>query len=207
MLHMTTSSLKRRLDPRLVVGLALVVGSAVGVTALMGSINTTQPVYVATKALAAGHVLDPSDVRIASVGLGVSAASYVREGSLTPGAVVTRPVGSGELLPTDAVGTSRQAASTNVVVQLNAPLAAGAKVGSTVDVWAATALGQNKFGPPQVIIQGAQIAAITQATGLAASNGGVRVEIVVPQSKVAALLQSQAANDAISLVPTVGGLS
>jgi hypothetical protein len=204
---MTKSSFRWRLDPRLVVGLALVVGSAIGVTALVTTTNATQPIYVATKPLAAGHVLDPSDVRIASVGLGVSSANYIREGTLSSGAIVTRPIGVGELLPVDAVGTTRQAASTNVVVQLNAPLAAGAKVGSSVDVWAASALSQNKFGPPQVIIQGAQIAAITQATGLAAANGGVRVELVVPQAKVAVLLQSQAANDAISLVPTVGGLS
>jgi hypothetical protein len=100
------------------------------------------------------------------------------------------------------VGTAKQVATTNVVVQLDVPLSADAVVGSNVDVWASMAVGQGVFGPPAVIISGAQIAHITEATGLAASTGGVRVEIVVPQSKVAALLESQANGDAISLVPS-----
>lgn len=204
---MSTTAKKLRLDPRLLVGLALVLASALGVSALVASNNKSEQVYVTTQALAVGHVLESTDVRPASLSLGTVSAGYVRQGDLAPGSVVTRAIGSGEILPSDAVGVASRYATTNVVVQLTSPLPAGAKVGTLVDVWAAPKKAQGQFGTPAVIISGAQIAGITQATGAAGSTGGVRVEIVVPQNKVAALLEAQANGDAVSLVPSVGTAS
>lgn len=204
---MSTSSSTRRLDSRLLIGLTLVLASALGVTALVAANTKTEQVYVTTQALAVGHIIEATDVRPASLALGTVSAGYVREGELTPGSIMTRAVGPGEILPVDAVGVAARYATTNVVVQLSSPLPAGAKVGTHVDVWAAPKRAQGQFGTPAVIISGAQIAGVTQATGVAGSTGGVRVEIVVPQSKVAKLLESQANGDAISLVPSVGTAS
>ena len=200
---MTHTSL-RRFDLRLVIGLALVIAAAVAGFLLVTAADNSTAVYVANKALSPGHVIQQSDLVLTDVKLGKSGRSYLTASELTEGAVVTKSVGAGELVPISAVGTAKQVATTNVVVQLDLPLSSDAAEGSTVDVWASMAAGQGVFGPPAVIISGAQIAHITEATGLAASTGGVRVEIVVPQSKVAALLESQANGDAISLVPSRG---
>ena len=199
-----THTKTRRLDMRLFIGLALVLGAALGGFALVTATESTTAVYVASKTLTPGHVLDKNDLVLTDVKLGNSGTSYLTANAFTPGSVVTKAVGAGELVPVSAVGTAKQVATTNVVVQLDVPLASEAVVGSSVDVWASMAVGQGVFGPPSVIISGAQIAHITEATGLAASNGGVRVELVVPQNKVAALLESQANGDALSLVPTRG---
>ncbi|BDU11288.1 hypothetical protein AINA4_12090 [Aurantimicrobium sp. INA4] len=199
-----THTKTRRLDMRLFIGLALVVGAALGGFALVTATESTTAVYVASKTLTPGHVLDKNDLVLTDVKLGSSGTSYLTANAFTPGSVVTKAVGAGELVPVSAVGTAKQVATTNVVVQLDVPLASEAVVGTSVDVWASMAAGQGVFGPPSVIISGAQIAHITEATGLAASNGGVRVELVVPQNKVAALLESQANGDALSLVPTRG---
>ena len=199
-----THTKTRRLDMRLFIGLALVVCAALGGFALVTATESTTAVYVASKTLTPGHVLDKNDLVLTDVKLGNSGTSYLTANAFTPGSVVTKAVGAGELVPVSAVGTAKQVATTNVVVQLDVPLASEAVVGSSVDVWASMAVGQGVFGPPSVIISGAQIAHITEATGLAASNGGVRVELVVPQNKVAALLESQANGDALSLVPTRG---
>ena len=200
---MTHTSL-RRFDLRLVIGLALVIAAAVAGFLLVTAADNSTAVYVANKALSPGHVIQKSDLVLTDVKLGKSGRSYLTASELTEGAVVTKSVGAGELVPISAVGTAKQVATTNVVVQLDLPLSSDATEGSIVDVWASMAAGQGVFGPPAVIISGAQIAHITEATGLAASTGGVRVEIVVPQSKVAALLESQANGDAISLVPSRG---
>jgi hypothetical protein len=203
MLLMTPSS-SRRLDLRLIIGLAIVVITALAGFALVSAASSTTSVYAATKSLAPGHVIDASDFVLTDVTLGKSSTAYLGAAGLSQGAVMTKAVAAGELIPVSAVGTAKQVATTNVVVQLEVPLSADAVVGSFVDVWASMAAGQGVFGPPAVIISGAQIAHITEATGLASSNGGVRVELVVPQSKVAALLESQANNDALSLVPSRG---
>ena len=199
-----THSTTRRLDLRLIIGIAIVVITAFAGFALVTAADNTTTVYVAAKSLTPGHVLQKSDLVLTDVKLGKSSLAYLDASGLTQGAVVTKAVSAGELVPISAVGTAKQVATTNVVVQLDVPLSSDAVVGSNVDVWASMAVGQGVFGPPAVIISGAQIAHITEATGLAASTGGVRVEIVVPQSKVAALLESQANGDAISLVPSRG---
>lgn len=199
-----THSTARRLDLRLIIGIAIVVITALAGFALVTAADNTTSVYAAAKSLTPGHVLHQSDLVLTDVKLGKSSTAYLSANELTQGAVVTKAVGAGELVPMSAVGTAKQVATTNVVVQLDLPLSSDAVVGSNVDVWASMAAGQGVFGPPAVIISGAQIAHITEATGLAASSGGVRVEIVVPQSKVAALLESQANGDAISLVPSRG---
>ena len=200
---MTHTSLKR-FDLRLVIGLALVIAAAVAGFLLVTAADNSTAVYAATKSLSPGHVIQKSDLVLTDVKLGKSGTSYLTASELTEGAVVTKSVGAGELVPISAVGTAKQVATTNVVVQLDLPLSSDAIEGSSVDVWASMAAGQGVFGPPAVIISGAQIAHITEATGLAASTGGVRVEIVVPQAKVAALLESQANGDAISLIPSRG---
>ena len=199
-----THSTSRRLDLRLIIGIAIVVITALAGFALVTSADNTTSVYAAAKSLTPGHVLQKTDLVLTDVKLGKSSSAYLDASGLTQGTVVTKAVSAGELVPISAVGTAKQVATTSVVVQLDVPLSSDAVVGSSVDVWASMAVGQGVFGPPAVIISGAQIAHITEATGLAASNGGVRVEIVVPQSKVAALLESQANGDAISLVPSRG---
>jgi hypothetical protein len=194
----------RRLDLRLIIGVVIVIATALAGFALVSAADNTTSVYTAAKSLSPGHVIKDSDLVLTDVKLGKSSSAYLDAKGLTQGAVVTKAVAAGELVPLSAVGTAKQVATTNVVVQLDLPLSSDAVVGSNVDVWASMAAGQGVFGPPAVIISGAQIAHISEATGLAASTGGVRVEIVVPQSKVAALLESQANGDAISLVPSRG---
>lgn len=199
-----TQPTTRRIDLRLFIGVAIVVIAAVAGFSLVSSTENTTSVYAASHTLTPGHVLQEKDLVLTDVKLGKSTTSYMTSDQFSPGSVITKSINAGELIPVSAVGTAKQVATTNVVVQLDIPLSAEATVGSTVDVWASIAAGQGVFGPPAVIIQGAQIAQITEATGLAASTGGVRVEIVVPQSKVAALLESQANGDAIALVPARG---
>ncbi|MDH6531807.1 hypothetical protein M2119_000044 [Aurantimicrobium minutum] len=197
----------RRLDLRLIIGLVIVLVSALAGYALLSAAGQNTAVYVATTSLSPGHVLQKSDLVLTEVQLGQSQQAYLGATELKAGSVVTQAIAAGELVPLSAVGTAQQVTTTTVVVMLDVPLPEDATEGSTVDVWASIAAGQGVFGPPAVIISGAHIAHITEATGLGASSGKTQVEILVPHTKVAALLEAQANGDAISLVPSRTGKS
>lgn len=200
-----SSSRIRRFDLRLIIGLVIVLVSALAGFALLSAAGKNIAVYAAATSLSPGHILQESDLVLTDVQLGRSQDAYLHADELRTGSVVTKPIAAGELIPVAAVGTAQQVATTNVVVLLDVPLPADALEGSSVDVWTSVAAGQGVFGPPAVIISGAQIAHITAATGLGAASGKTQVEILVPHSKVAALLEAQANGDAISLVPSRTG--
>lgn len=192
----------RHIDVRLVIGLLLVGASVAGVYGLVAAADRTTAVYAASRPLAAGHQLEPRDLAVVQVRLAEASVMYVDEGSLKRGAVIVRPLSKGELVPRTAVGVATDVTGTTIVLSLSSPLAAASTVGSIVDLWAAAQLGQNGYGPPFVIVGRAQIARIIESSGIGSSSQNLSVEVIIPRSRVAVLLQAQANGDAISLVPT-----
>ena len=195
----------RHIDIRLVIGLVLVVASVAGVYALVAAADRTTAVYAASRPLAAGHQLEARDLAVVQVRLAEASVMYVDEGSLKRGAVILRPLAKGELVPLGAVGEAQDVTGTTIVLSLTSPLAAASTVGAIVDLWASAQMGQNSYGPPVVIVPRAQITRIIESSGIGSSSQNVSVEVIIPRSKVAVLLQAQANGDAISLVPTTAG--
>ncbi len=126
-------------DPRLVVGLVIVLGSVLLGARLLGGADDTVPVYRATGQLAAGQRLGSGDVTEASVRFASpqDADRYVETSDELPeGAVLLRDVGAGELLPRSVLGAPGSATLTEVPLAVAAdavPDAVGR--GSVVDVW------------------------------------------------------------------------
>jgi hypothetical protein len=126
-------------DPRLVVGVALVAVSALLGAALLDGGDDTASVWAVRRALGAGQPVTSADLVPRDVGFGDAAAAdhYVSASSPFPeGAVLTRDVGAGELLPRAALGSDAPAL---VEVPLTVPaeaVPATVRVGSVVDVWA-----------------------------------------------------------------------
>ena len=68
-----------RLDPRLVIGVALVAGSALGVWALVDALDDSTEVLVAPDTLTPGTRIGATDLRVESVrGYGFRASTYQR---------------------------------------------------------------------------------------------------------------------------------
>src|SRR5690242_1841420 len=126
---------RRALDPRLVLGILLVVGSVAGVVALVSATSTTSPVLAAARPLAPGEVISADDVEVVDVRLGASSDGYLAE--LPAGVVATRVVGEGELIPVDAVGSGDGVRLAAVVLAVDGDLAEAVAPGALVDVWAA----------------------------------------------------------------------
>ncbi len=191
------------LDARLLVGLVLVVASIAGVLALLDAADRSVAVYTARRALEPGERVGADDLDVVRVGLASAADAYATTGRIpAEGAIVTRPVARGELVPVRALGSAAGARLASVVVTPRGPLSADVVEGATVDVWSAPALDGGAFGPPAVLVPSATVVAVTEAGGLVVDDETASVELLVPRDRVARVLEAVADGDAVSLVPT-----
>lgn len=198
---------RRLLDPRILIGVALIVASALGTTALVSALTRTVIVYRADHALVAGDRVTAAQLAPATVRLGDAAALYLSGPLPDGGLVATRTVAAGEMVPRSAVGTDVAVRSATVVVDLASPLAAGVAVGSTVDLWSAakTDPTQNRFAAPVVLVDGAVVSRVVTPAGLIAGSANDAVELQVPREEVAAILAAQAGGARLSAVEIGGG--
>jgi len=193
----------RKIDIRLVIGFILVVASIAGVYGLVSAADRTTAVFAASRPLAAGTIVQARDLVVVHVRLASATALYAGADDVHNGAVLLRALGSGELVPAAAIGSAQDITSTTLVLNLGSQLPVQTAAGSIMDLWTAPQLGQNTYGPPTVLVAQAQIARVIESSGIGSSQG-IHVEVVIPRSKVAVVLQAQANGDVISLVPTTG---
>ena len=189
-------------DPRLLIGLVLVVGSVAAVVAIVSTADETVQVYSASTSLTPGDRialadLDTSNVRLAGVG-----SLYLLPGDIPDGGfVVTRAVDEGELIPASAVGSVSGLRLTSLVLNVNGALAASIESGSTVDVWSSREVANGQFGPPAVIVAGATVVRLVQSETIMAGGESMAVEVLVPKARIARVLEAVSNSDAMSIVP------
>jgi hypothetical protein len=189
-------------DPRFAIGLGLVVVSVLGALALVSAADTSVQVVVARSALSPGDRIDEGDLVIQSVRLDGAETRY-RSSDEVPdaGFVVTRAVSAGELVPASAVGNPAGVRLASVVVSVQSELARSIAAGASVDLWSAHETENGVFGPPAVLVSSATVVRVVQRDGIIADRGGASVEVLVPRTKIARVLEAIANQDAISLVP------
>lgn len=91
------------LDPRIVVGLVLLIAAVVVGAKVIGSSRQTTPIWAAAHDLAAGTVVTDADLVPAEVNLGDAIAGYLSADTTANGRVLSRQVTAGELLPSAAL--------------------------------------------------------------------------------------------------------
>lgn len=209
---MTTSSArsgaatphKRRaaFDPRLLIGLVLVAGAVVGVYTVVTAADVSVKVYVARAALSPGDRITEDDLSVANVRLDAATELYLAPGDIpAEGLMVTRSVTSGELVPAKAIGSVDGVRLTSVVLSVTGALASSIDSGATVDIWAAREGDAGVFGAPTVVVSAATVVRLVETQSIVARGETTAVEILVPKSRVARVLQAIANDDAISIVP------
>lgn len=189
-------------DPRFAIGLVLVVVAVAGTAFVVGAADTTTPVYGARAALAVGERVTADDLLAVNVRLDGAENLYLAPGDIPAGGfVVTKAVLAGELVPASALGTVAGIDVTTVVIPLDSQLADAVQPGAGVDLWAAAELEGGTFGPPSVIVPAASVVRLVESTGLVVDDSSGSVEILVPRTRVARVLEAIANGDALSLVP------
>lgn len=193
------------LDLRLVIGLALVAVSVVAVTLLVGAADTRVAVYAAAESLAPGDRVDADDLVARSVALDGAEDLYLLVGAFPDdGFVVAQPVAAGQLVPLSAAGSLDGVRATSLVLQLSGPVSTVIETGSLVDVWGTASLDQGEFGTPVVLASQATVVRVLEDETLIAGSSGAAsmVEVLVPRTRVARLLQAIANGDTLAAVPS-----
>lgn len=191
-------------DVRFLVGVALVVISVVGVWLLISSSRQTTPVLQAARTVVSGETISSADLQVVDVGLGAVTERYLAPQDLEPGAVATRTLSAGELIPASAVGTADELRTTTIVVSSTA-LPAGVAAGDRVELWHAPLLEDGRtFDEPRVLVADAVVVAVSEAEGMLAGSR-TDVELVVDRADVAGVLAAITGASAISVVPTGSG--
>lgn len=200
----TTATVRRRrpIDPRLLIGLGLVVASVAGVVGLVSAIDSRTVVVAAPATLAAGERIERGDLLERSVSLAEAGGLYLAADDIpAEGLVVMRTVRAGELIPRSALGDAAGLESTSLVVETAARLSSDALAGSTVELWASPVDAQRGgFGEPAVLVADAVVTRVLESDGLMSGSSGGSVELQVPRDRVARILQAQADGDALAVV-------
>lgn len=199
-------------DPRLVVGLLLVLGSVVAGARLVASFDHREPVYAAAVALAPGQIVRADQLSRVEVALGGQVERYLSAGTALPdGSVALREVRPGELIPRSAVGRSDGSVQP-VMVPVVPDAARMVSGGDLVDVWVntrrpgAASGGPDAYGTPVKMLSQAAVSRVPDpANGrLGAVGGTVGVLVMVPAEQVERVIAAVDQNARFTLVPSVG---
>lgn len=189
-------------DPRFAIGLLLIVTSVAGVLGIVGAADSSVVVYAAREPLAPGDRVDADDLVGTSVRLAGAERLYLVPDDLADdGLVVTKAVAEGELVPASAVGSTEGERQTSIVVGVSGELAESVEAGSIVDVWSARESTGGVFEAPVVIVSGATVVRLVDRQGLVVDNDSRSIEVLVPRTDVARVLEAIANDDAIAVVP------
>lgn len=201
---MASQSARARLDLRFVIGVALVVASVAGVWLVVSAARATTAVAAASEAILPGQRVDATHVHPVDVALGASAQEYLTVAEVEAGATAVRGVGAGELVPRAALAVGTAADTTVVVVQSAVAVPAAVGPGTAVEVWITPIDEDRKAQQPRILVAEATVASTPSSGSSMVRGAATTLELVVPRSAVAAVLEATAADALLSVVP-IGG--
>lgn len=191
-------------DPRLAGGLVLVGASvALGAWAVDAAADTEQ-VYVLTRDVAPGTDLTADGV-LALVDAHPGTDAYVASGALPDGAVATRALDAGELLPTGAVGRAEDLDQRAVVIEVASGLPAGTSAGDQVELWvlpSGQAAADAEPAAARLVAQGLTVAAVGEQGTSLVGGATIQVEVLVPADSLEKVLSAMGEGGQLVLVPT-----
>jgi hypothetical protein len=193
-------------DPRLLVGVLLVLVSVAGVVFLVGSADRTTEVFAARDGIAVGERLTQDNVVRAKVRLGETEEQYITaESGLPEGVVAVQRIGKDQLVPRASLGSVDELDRKPVALSIDETLPAQAVAGARVDVWVAQPDARNGFSEPKLLLPGAEIAEVTEGSTALASSKTTVLMVLVEDGQMPALLGAQANEAKISVVWNPGG--
>ncbi|REF30538.1 SAF domain-containing protein [Calidifontibacter indicus] len=195
-------------DGRLIAGVLLVVVAMLLGAMTLKHFDSSVQVLRAKHTLLPGDTVSAADVEVVKVRLDGGRKGYFGPPG-KPGGTVLREVRAGELVPTSAVGSAAEVKAKSIGVPVSGSQAAALVRGSVVDVWVARrtpgATGTNDFQQPTREVQRATVHRVPSAgSGLGVSTGGDQVYVLVPDVKVATLIESVNGGAKVTLVPAAG---
>lgn len=193
-------------DPRLLVGVLLVLVSVAGVVFLVGSADRTTEVYAARGSIGVGEALTEDKLVRAKVRLGDTEQHYITaEAGLPEGAVAVQRIAKDQLVPRASLGKADGLDRKPVAITVDGTLPAQVAAGARVDVWVAQPDAKNGFSEPKLLLPGAEISEVTAGSTTLGSAKSTVLMVLVDDSRMPALLGAQANDAKISVVWNPGG--
>jgi hypothetical protein len=193
-------------DPRLLVGILLVLVSVAGVVFLVNGADRTTEVYAASDGIAVGEQLTPENVVRAKVRLGETEQHYIPvESGLPEGMVAVQRIGKDQLVPRASLGEVDDLDRKPVAITVEGTLPSQAVAGARVDVWVAQPDAKNGFSEPKLLLPGAEIAEVAEGSSALGSTKTTVLMVLVEDGQMPALLGAQANDAKISVVWNPGG--
>jgi hypothetical protein len=188
-------------DPRLLIGILLVLASVAGVTALLGAADRSTEMYTARENIVVGQRLDRAALTVVRVRLGDSEGSYWPATEPLPtGKVAVRLIPKGELVPRSSLATADALDRKPAALAISEPLPKEAEVGSRVDVWVASPNGTNGYNPPRLLLPGAEIAELTPSSTALGGTRETLVHVLVTDAQMPELLGALANEAKVAVV-------
>jgi hypothetical protein len=187
------------MDPRLVIGVVLVLVSLAGVWFVVQQSARTETAWAATRTLLPGDIVAAGDVEQVDVRLPQSQDRYLGASADPVGMLVASTVGTGEVLPVRALGDAASEDRSAVVVDIEGALPRAVRTGSLVDVWTA-APTDDGYDAPAVLIDDAIVVGVLEDEGILA-NSAQQLELLVPTGETSVLLEAMSNEHVLSVVP------
>lgn len=193
-------------DPRLLIGLLLVLASVASVVALVGNADRSYPMFVARDTLVVGQRLTADSFDTVQVRLGDAGGKYLGpESELGEHAVAVRMVPKGELVATTSIGSVDALDRKPVSLTVSEPLPKDVVEGAHVDVWVAMPDERNGFGEPQLMLPGAEVAGLNSSSAGLGSGKNTQLLVLVTDLQMPKFLGALANKAKISVVWNPGG--
>ncbi|MEZ2389034.1 hypothetical protein AB6813_05690 [bacterium RCC_150] len=188
-------------DPRLLVGVLLVLASLAGVIAIVGTADRTMQAYAARESIAVGQTVSKDDLIVVNVRLDDVESSYLTPADGVPERrVAVQRVGKNQLVPKESLGSADSLNRKPVAISIQEALPPQAIAGSRVDVWVSLPDARSGFGVPQLLLPSAEIAQVTEN---ASTLGGTKEKVVlvlVTDEQMPKLLGAQANKAKVAVV-------
>jgi hypothetical protein len=187
-------------DPRLILGILLVLGSVVAGALVVARADSSRSVVAASRDLAAGTVLTAGDVHTTRARLADATALYVPAPASAVGQTLTVAVTRGQLLARSALGpTSRKETTLTIPVEpQNAP---DVKRGQRIAVWVSTQYCQAVLVIGDVVVQDVREA----GTGALSPSSNVSLVVLAPASLAQRVVTALGLSGATLRVGVLGG--
>jgi hypothetical protein len=194
-------------DPRLLVGLLLVLGSVTAGGLVVAAADNTSPVYVAVRPLVPGETLDSSSLTVLHAQLDHAQSRYLSARSAPPeDRVVVRPVPAGDLVPLSAVGSRDEVELRPVSVPVPQEGAEQIRPGALVDVWVAARnpqRGAGAYSPPRRVAAAVQVAGRSTRQGALGSSTTIAAQILLGPDLLPKVIEAVDNEARITLVPVL----
>ncbi|MEI6364217.1 MAG: SAF domain-containing protein [Actinomycetes bacterium] len=176
----------RRIDSRLLAGIALIIGSIALTSIAMGRAGHTTSVWIAARDVPSGVVVTKLDVSLVSANLSQSQSQYVLESKQVVGLRTTHDVAKGEFIPSSALSPVKSTSLRLVTVpveQFHAP--AGLARGDLVDVYINSANDSGLSGTAALVATRVSVHSVEDDGGtFGASSGSVGVVLELTRESV-----------------------